>query len=65
MEIIDEIEHEDGSATYTFDMTEDERRLCVEAGITWMMVAGITGVTPEKVLEEFLAHREEDDSASS
>ena len=54
MEIINEVEHEDGSATYTFDMTEEERSMVMEQGLIWMMVAGITGVTATQVLEDYL-----------
>ena len=50
MKVIDEVEHEDGSATYTFDLTEDERRVMVEQGILWSIVAGATGETPVSVL---------------
>ena len=50
MNVIDEIEHEDGSATYTFDLTDDERRLMAEQGLLWGIVAGITGETPISVL---------------
>lgn len=57
MEIISEIEHEDGSATYTFDMTEEERRMCVEAGILWMLVSGITGDTPTSLLEKHMQNQ--------
>ena len=54
MEVINEVEHEDGSATYTIDMTEDERRLMTEQGILWGIVAGITGATPESVLDKWI-----------
>lgn len=63
MKVIDEVEHEDGSATYTFDMTEEERRMCVEAGIVWMLVAGITGATPESVLQDYVANKALDELA--
>lgn len=54
MKVIDEVEHEDGSATYTFDMTEEERRIMVEQGILWSIVAGATGETPVSVLQRYL-----------
>lgn len=50
MKVIDEVEHEDGSATYTFDLTEEERRIMTEQGILWSIVAGATGETPVGVL---------------
>jgi hypothetical protein len=58
MRVVDEVEHEDGSATYTFDMTESERRICTEQGILWMIVAGATGVTPESVMRKWIEERE-------
>lgn len=61
MNVIDEVEHEDGSATYTFDMTEEERRMCVEAGLLWMLVSGITGDTPTSLLEKHMAKQEQED----
>lgn len=54
MNVIDEVEHEDGSATYTFELTEEERRVMVGQGILWSIVAGTTGVTPERVLKEWI-----------
>jgi len=51
-------EHEDGSATYQFDMTDEEHELMCKQGIIWCLVAGITGVTPEQVLKDYLDERE-------
>ena len=58
MEVTELKEHEDGSATYQFDMTDEEHRLMCQQGIIWCIVAGITGVTPEKVLKDYLDERE-------
>ena len=57
-------EHEDGSATYQFDMTDEEHRLICQQGILWCLVAGITGVTPEKVMEVWLDEREDKEGVS-
>ena len=57
-------EHEDGSATYQFDMTDEEHRLMCQQGIIWCIVAGITGVTPEKVLKDYLDEREDQEGVS-
>lgn len=57
-------EHEDGSATYQFDMTDEEHELMCKQGIIWCLVAGITGVTPEKVLKDYLDEREDQESVS-
>jgi len=51
-------EHEDGSATYQFDMTAEEHGVMCQQGILWCIVAGITGVTPEQVLKAWLDERE-------
>ena len=58
MQIVDEVEHEDGSATYTFDMTPEERRLCAEQGLLWMLVSGMTGLSPQKILEDWIKENE-------
>ena len=50
-------EHENGDATYTFDMTAEEQEVICQQGILWGIVAGITGVTPEKVMETWLDER--------
>ena len=60
MNVIDEVEHEDGSATYTFEMTEEERRIMVEQGILWGLVAGITGLSPLDVLQEWKEKQEDE-----
>jgi hypothetical protein len=60
MLITNEIEHEDGSATYTFDLSEKEREIMTSQGILWSIVSGITGVTPEDVLREYLDKNETD-----
>ena len=59
MNIVEEVEHEDGSATYTFDLTDDERRIMAEQGILWGIVAGITGATPLSVLREWQEKQDE------
>jgi hypothetical protein len=38
-------EHEDGSATYTFDMTDEEKNLLVPSGIQLALLLGITGMS--------------------
>ena len=57
-------EHEDGSATYQFDMTDQEHELMCQQGIIWCLVAGITGATPEKVMEAWLDERENKEGVS-
>ena len=57
-------EHEDGSATYQFDMTDEEHRMMCQQGIIWCLVAGITGATPEQVLKDYLDEREDQEGVS-
>ena len=59
MKIIDEVEHEDGSATYTFDMTEEERILMTQQGILWSIVAGVTGDDPIAILKAYMEKRDD------
>ena len=58
-------EHEDGSATYQFDMTDQEHELICQQGIIWCLVAGITGVTPEQFLQAWLDERENKELTTS
>ena len=44
-------EHEDGSATYTFDMTEDVANVCTEIGLKVLLYCGILEKSPEYVFE--------------
>lgn len=53
MEVINIIEHEDGGATYQFDMTADEHDAMCRNGIMWAIVAGVTGITVEQVIKEY------------
>lgn len=64
MEVKEIKEHEDGSATYQFDMTAEEHEVMCQQGILWCIVAGITGVTPEKVMEAWLDERENKEGVS-
>ena len=64
MEVKEIKEHEDGSATYQFDMTAEEHGVMCQQGILWCIVAGITGVTPEKVMEAWLDERENKEGVS-
>ena len=61
MKVIDEVEHEDGSATYTFDLTEEERIIMTQQGILWSIIAGATGVTPEQVFRDYMEKKDDCD----
>ena len=64
MEVTEIKEHANGDATYQFDMTAEEHRVMCQQGILWCIVAGITGVTPEKVMEAWLNERENKEGVS-
>ena len=51
-------EHEDGSATYRFNLTEKHADALLQNGILWAIVSGATGVTIDKVLQD---HAKNDD----
>jgi len=51
MEVLDIIEHEDGSATYQFDMTAEENEAMCRNGILWAIVCGCTGLTIEEAMK--------------
>ena len=64
MEVTEIKEHENGDATYQFDMTAEEHGVMCQQGIIWCLVAGITGVTPEQFLQAWLDEREAKESVS-
>ena len=54
MEVINIIEHDDGSATYQFDMKPQEHDAMCRNGILWAIVCGVTGLTVEGALRDHL-----------
>ena len=60
MEVKELKEHEDGSATYQFDMTPEEHDAMCKNGIVWAIVSGITGISVNDVLAEHLASLKEE-----
>jgi len=59
MEVLDIIEHEDGSATYQFDMTAEENEAMCRNGILWAIVCGCTGLTIEEAMK-YSKYKEEE-----
>lgn len=51
MEVTNIIEHEDGSATYHFDMTAEENEAMCRNGILWAIICGCTGLTVEEAMK--------------
>lgn len=65
MEVRDIIEHEDGSATYHFNLTPEENEAMCRNGILWAVVCGATGLTVDKVIEEYLRNPEDEQETPS
>lgn len=53
MEVRDIIEHEDGGATYTLDLTPEEADAMCRNGILWAIVCGCTGLTIEQAMKDY------------
>ena len=45
------VNHEDGSATYTFDMTENVSLICGELGLKLLLYCGMLEKSPEYAFE--------------
>ena len=46
-------EHDDGSATFQFDLSPDIAKALLQNGILWAIVSGATGVTINQVLQDY------------
>ena len=51
-------EHENGDATYTFDMTETARDAVLEEGLKLLLYCGVANVDVEDVFGWILSHAE-------
>lgn len=49
MEVVSVVEHEDGSATYTFDMTDAMSAVCHSEGLKLLMYCGAFGLSTSAV----------------
>lgn len=45
------VEHEDGSATYSFDMSEGTREMFVEDGIKLVLMCAVAGISVEAAFD--------------
>jgi hypothetical protein len=50
IEISDVIEHENGDATYVFEMDNDSAKIVTELGMKLLMYCGACGVSTQQVL---------------
>lgn len=48
---VNAVNHEDGSATYTFDMTENVSLICGELGLKLLLYCGMLEKSPEYAFE--------------
>lgn len=51
IEVLDVKEHEDGSATYTFDMDQESSDLLTEVGLKLILFCGAAGISTEEVFD--------------
>ena len=65
MEVLSITEHEDGSATYTFDMTAEEKEAMCRNGILWAIVCGCTGLTIEEAMKYSKYEQDEESNDES
>jgi len=45
------VEHEDGSATYTFDMSNDTRDMFVSEGVRLILMCAVAGISVEDAFD--------------
>lgn len=62
IELVETQENEDGSAVYSFDLSEDVNRMCGELGLKLLLWCGVCQIGPEQAFETiFEAHGKYDD----
>ena len=54
MELVDVIEHENGDATYSFDLDEDAERVTKEFGLKLILYCGFTGLSTDDAFQAIL-----------
>jgi len=54
MKVTDLTEHEDGSATYTFDLNDKTAALAQELGLKLLLYCGATGTSVDYVFKNIL-----------
>ena len=55
-----ETENEDGSATYSFDISEDCRKSVLEVGLKFMLYCGVAEVDMQDAYDWILSHVEKE-----
>lgn len=60
IEVVNVVEHEDGSATYSIEMSEEEKEIFAKAGIRFSIILAGFNIT-ENELFNILKEREENE----
>lgn len=62
MDIIEVREHEDGGATYVFDMTKEEMSIMAKEGVKLALLLGICEMSYADLAKMLIEKREQSDS---
>ena len=54
IELVDVVEHENGEATYTFDLDEQTTKMAQELGLKLMLYCGFSGVSLDDAFKSIL-----------
>lgn len=54
IKLTDMVEHEDGSATYSFDVDEGTSELLREKGLLFLLVCGVCELSVDEAIEKLL-----------
>jgi len=54
IEVTNVVEHENGDATYTFEMDDDSAKIATELGIKLLLYCGACEVSTQEVFDELL-----------
>ena len=60
LEVVDIVEHEDGSATYSFDLNEDTAVAMSEMGLKFCLYCFVAGLNTQQGLDIILSEAKED-----
>ena len=58
IELLEEIEHEDGSATYKWDTDDEADKYLAELGIKFLIYSLAAGLTSQEAFEKIVEHLE-------
>ena len=59
MELVDIVDHEDGGATYSFDLDKDAAKNVAEVGLTILLFCGVCQVDLQEVYDWILSQAKE------